>query len=562
MMKQTTSTRSLVLGAGLIACLQAAPVHSRTLGMVVDDETRSVVIFDADEDVSLASVSIGGTPGLLGLRNCSVAAGPMLGFVPDRSTSQVWVIDLETLDLAVGPNPITMPIAPTDSAVTPDEQFVVVCGAAFSSAPVPVSVIEVATQSLVSTLDLGDPCNSVEICADGTILVGTNFGFGGDLRRLTIDGAGNLAASGETFRPPDGVPSHIRCSPDAASGVFTTTFPHRVYSFAVPGLVPIDAQGLPQFTTISALIDGEELFVRVDPNPSNPLGDGLLAVFAYNSGVIGSLRRSTPIERAVLRFQRPSNSGEMAFHPDGDRFYLSQPRFVEILDAGTLASVGSITDPDIFGPNGICIPADVESVEIEVEIDIKPGSDPNSINPSLEGDLPVAILGSDSFDVAGVDVMTLAFGPDGASFVHSHGPHFEDLNGDGFTDLMAHFRIEKTGIEFGDMEACVTGETLDGTLFKGCDAVRTVPDMDGDGLLDTEEAAIGTDALNPDTDGDGFDDGEEVLLMGTDPLDPLNPTPVPEPVSWLMLVAGAAFLGLLYRRRAGCVAITRPSRSE
>ncbi len=113
----------------------------------------------------------------------------------------------------------------------------------------------------------------------------------------------------------------------------------------------------------------------------------------------------------------------------------------------------------------------------------------------------------------------------GASFDHSQGPHFEDLNGDGFTDLMVHFRIEETGIEFGDMEACVTGETLDGEPFEGCDAVRTVPDMDGDGLLDTEEAVIGTDALNPDTDGDGFDDGDEVLVMGTDPLDPLDPRP-------------------------------------
>jgi hypothetical protein len=50
--------------------------------------------------------------------------------------------------------------------------------------------------------------------------------------------------------------------------------------------------------------------------------------------------------------------------------------------------------------------------------------------------------------------------------------------------------------------------------------------MDGDALLDVEEATIGTDALNPDTDGDGYEDGAEVLELGTDPLDPLDPTPV------------------------------------
>ncbi|MBW2293484.1 MAG: hypothetical protein JRG94_14405, partial [Deltaproteobacteria bacterium] len=110
----------------------------------------------------------------------------------------------------------------------------------------------------------------------------------------------------------------------------------------------------------------------------------------------------------------------------------------------------------------------------EVTIDIKPGSDPNSINPYSSGLIPVAILGSDTFDVTDVDETTLAFGPEGAAPAHDVDSHFEDVNEDGLTDLVSHYVTRETGIWFLDTEACVTGETLDGVLFDGCDAVNPI----------------------------------------------------------------------------------------
>ena len=146
------------------------------------------------------------------------------------------------------------------------------------------------------------------------------------------------------------------------------------------------------------------------------------------------------------------------------------------IDAAVFANCPTVDQRGVERPQGTgCDIGAYESEIIAVEIDIKPGSDPNAVNPSARGILPVAILGSDTFDVTDVDATTPAFGPGEAAPLHSSGGHAEDVNGDGYTDWVSHYRIEEVAVAAGDTELCLTGETLDGIRFEGCDAIVTVP---------------------------------------------------------------------------------------
>ena len=117
--------------------------------------------------------------------------------------------------------------------------------------------------------------------------------------------------------------------------------------------------------------------------------------------------------------------------------------------------------------------AAIEPAIIEVDIDIKPGSDPNAINPASKGLIPVAILTTEDFDALTVSPSTVQFGPAGASIAH-RSAHLEDVDGDGELDLVLHFRTQESGILCGDAEASLTGETFDGQPIQGSDIVITV----------------------------------------------------------------------------------------
>ena len=116
-----------------------------------------------------------------------------------------------------------------------------------------------------------------------------------------------------------------------------------------------------------------------------------------------------------------------------------------------------------------------------VDIDIKPDSDLNSINLCSNGVVPIAILGSDTFNVLDVYTESLRFAEASVKVVGKKDPRslcsYEDVNGDSFDDLVCNFvTADIAGIDGESTSATVNGELLDGTPIEGADSVNIVKD--------------------------------------------------------------------------------------
>ncbi len=116
---------------------------------------------------------------------------------------------------------------------------------------------------------------------------------------------------------------------------------------------------------------------------------------------------------------------------------------------------------------------------LDIEIDIKPGSELNPFNCKNEnGMIPVAVLTTDDFDATSVNPATVFF--EGAGEAHidteSGDPrrHLEDVDGDGDIDALFHFRICETTLSCESTEGLLTGNTFDGQNLQGSDDINMI----------------------------------------------------------------------------------------
>ncbi|MFC1596540.1 choice-of-anchor Q domain-containing protein [Planctomycetota bacterium] len=122
-----------------------------------------------------------------------------------------------------------------------------------------------------------------------------------------------------------------------------------------------------------------------------------------------------------------------------------------------------------------------------VQIDVKPGSDPNSINLASNGMIAVAIFTTDDFDATTVDSDTVSFA--GADAVHSA---LEDVDGDGDLDMVLHFRVQDTTLADLYAQLLVDDHDADGIL----DSNRQTAAVSLTGETLAGEAILGTDEVD------------------------------------------------------------------
>ena len=237
----------------------------------------------------------------------------------------------------------------------------------------------------------------------------------------------------------------------------------------------------------------DDIYGTVDPASShNLIGDAVTAgglTHGANGNIVGNAGSGTIDIATVLDPNLAHNGG---------------PTLTHALVAGSLAinagdnskAVDADGNPLVHDQRGedeegegfdriVDGAVDIGAFEVQpqirsVEIDVKPGSDPNAINLASNGLIAVAIFTTDDFDASQVDAGTVVFA--GASAVHSA---MEDVDGDGDLDMVLHFQVQETNLadiyaqllaedtssSNQQLSVSLTGETLDGTALEGTDAV-------------------------------------------------------------------------------------------
>jgi N-acetylneuraminic acid mutarotase len=299
-----------------------------------------------------------------------------------------------------------------------------------------------AATGLVATVEAFDPATNT--WSERASMPGARIGFGAVTMGRTI----YVVGGEDTSTPPDGRPRVVYAYDPSTN------------TWATRASIPTGRDGL------AVAVAGGRLYAMGGQNQ-----------FGYN-GIVESYDPATD-----------SWSGEPPMPTP--RMFLAAATVED-----TVYAVGGIDADPVTKGTVFLATNEAFSPFLMVSIDIKPGDPTNTINLKSNGVVPVAILGSATFDPMTVDPSTVTFA--GAP-VATRGRNAlmtgqSDVNGDGYPDLVLYFRTQDlTALEpaqntdtsaghrpaLQQVEAVLYGTTYSGQRIRGSDTVRIVPPAKG-----------------------------------------------------------------------------------
>jgi hypothetical protein len=291
--------------SALVLAFAASPVAARTLGLVADNATVSVTVFDAETNTVVGSVPVGPDKAI---GDVLLTRDQKLGFVTNYNY-QVFVIDVN------GPAPSLVNTIPInnfgeDLTLSPDGKYLLVSD---GTAVQPIDVIDVASRTVVSSFATETDTNAIDACSDGSVLA--TSARSNSVRRLTLNRSGILAATGETLSVNG--PTNVYCAPGAKSGLVVNFADNTMTSFLVPGLYPVDTRTLSGSFGVSGVISslGDRVYAR-----SNGISKAI-DQFGFNAAT-GALS-ATPLWSSPLAFSAPALFGMEQMALRDDKLYVS-----------------------------------------------------------------------------------------------------------------------------------------------------------------------------------------------------------------------------------------------
>jgi hypothetical protein len=156
---------------------------------------------------------------------------------------------------------------------------------------------------------------------------------------------------------------------------------------------------------------------------------------------------------------------EAEFHCSYDNFRVRQYVAVE-------PSVSFLTGEETNVVPITPTPTPTPGTPATVSIAVRPGSEKSPINIKSNGVVPVAVLGSNTFNVKQVNVSSVRFGP--AQATAAKFKVTADINKDGFSDAVFFFETQSLGFKAGDTMGVLNGQTAGGQPFTGTDDVTVI----------------------------------------------------------------------------------------